>query len=107
MSVYTRQDFLDLYKLIKKKQHKKLYPDLTTVRFNRYADANLHIRRWGISTGGIINSVGYYRRNHVPGMFDRVVKAFFDSLNKDCKNRFIEIIKTNENLYHKFILIDL
>jgi len=105
MSVYTRQDFLDLYKLIKKKQHKKLYPDLTTVRFHRYADANLHIGSRATYTG--INAVGYYRRNHVPGMFDRVVKAFFDSLNKDCKNRFIEIIKTNENLYHKFLLIDL
>ena len=106
MSVYTRQDFLDLYKLIKKKQHKKLYPDLTTVRFHRYADANLTIKL-RLQHAKRPNAVGYYRRNHVPGMFDRVVKAFFDSLNKDCKNRFIEIIKTNENLYHKFLLIDL
>lgn len=76
MNIYTRQDFLDLYKLIKKKQHKKLYSDLTSDKFSCTADQNLG--------KFIVGTIGY-------------------KLNKDSRDRFIELIKTNENLYYKFI----
>lgn len=91
MSVYTRQDFLDLYKLIKKKQHKKLYPDLTGDLFSYNADMVLRLPTHN-------GSISYYRKNHVPGMFDRVVRSFYFKLSKDSRDRFIELIKTNENI---------